>query len=259
MIMDYNIFIQKVRAHLEEYKNNVLGISEKGFYRKKAYGHILPEGKGFLNISLPASEYTVNGSLLELQGCLPIKLHIDWRHMNSSQILCVCYFYSFIKDKIKLQKLVTEVLKINSAVKSAEFEYVIKSDKTNVDFVVHLENEGDIFFEIKYTEREFGTATSPKADYMKIKNDFHSSVNINNEDYLKHYQLIRNICLSPKSGKNHTVFVLPKSNSSINESYKSGISSISNTKDFNIQCIYWEDLLEQIPDSIVFDKYFNFK
>ena len=108
-----------------------------------------------LNIGLPLSTYQLEGSLLNLHGCPAIKLHMDWHHMNSSQILCIAYFYSFINNKNKLQKLVTDVLKINSEVSSAEFEY-ITSDGSNIDFVVHLKNGGTVFFEIKYTEREFG-------------------------------------------------------------------------------------------------------
>lgn len=256
--MNYDVFIKKVREHLTEYKNNILDVNDCGTYRNRKYGHILPDKFKTLNIGLPSSTYTLEGSLLKLNGCPAIKLHMDWQHMNSSQILCIAYFYSFINDKEKLQKLVTDVLKITSDVDGAEFEY-ITSDGSNIDFVVHLNNGGNVFFEIKYTEREFGTATSKTADYKDIKNRFHPTVQISYESYLKNYQLVRNISLSSKDGNNHTVFLVPKANGSINDHYDKGILTITNIDKFNVQRLYWEDLLKQIPDDTVFEKYFNLK
>lgn len=255
--MNYDIFIKNVREHLTAYKNNVLGVNESGTYRNKEYGHILPDKFETLNIGLPKSEYQLDGSLLKLNDYPVIKLHMDWRHMNSSQILCIAYFYSFINDKKKLQKLVTNVLKINSEVDSAEFEYITQ-DGSNIDFVVHLKNGGHVFFEIKYTEREFGAATSKKAKYNEIKNKFHSAVQISYKAYLKNYQLVRNVSLSPEGGNNHTVFLVPKENGSINDHYDNGLPTIANINKFNVQRLYWEDLLEQIPDNKVFEKYFDF-
>ena len=254
--MDYDFFVKAVRDHLTAYKENILGIQDNGLYRGRAYGHILPREYDTFNIGLPLSEYNLDGSLLKLNGCPSIKLHMDWHHMNSSQILCVAYFYNFIHDTKKLQTLVTDVLKINTEVKGAEFEYVMP-DGSNIDFVVHLKNGGNVFFEIKYTEREFGSATSKTADYRKIKSKFHSVVEICEEDYLKHYQLVRNICLAPKGENNYTVFLIPKVNPSINSKYDEGIKSISNIEHFNFQRLYWEDLLNQIPDNTVFAKYFD--
>ena len=135
--MKYNDFIQAVRKHLETYKNCILGVNENGTYRGKEYGHILPEKHEKLNLELPEAEYNLNGSTLYLKNCPPIKLHMDWRHMNSSQILCISYFYEFISDDQKLQKLISEVLNINSKVKSAEFELVTK-DGSNIDFLFNL-------------------------------------------------------------------------------------------------------------------------
>lgn len=255
--MEYNLFIQTIRDHLTDYKHDVLGVPDCGTYRSKPYGHILPNEYETLNIGLPPSTYTLEGSLLKLNDCPAIKLHMDWRHMNSSQILCIAYFYSFITDKRKLQTLVTDVLKIDSDAERAEFEYMT-ADGSNIDFVVHLQNGGHIFFEIKYTEREFGSATSRTADYMGIKKKFHANVQISDEDYLKHYQLVRNICLSPKGGNNYTVFLVPKDNGSINDHYDRGILTMANIRSFHVQRLYWEDLLKQIPDSTVFEKYFDY-
>ena len=121
--MKYNNFTQKVREHLELYKVNALGIGEKIFYKGHEYGHILPEKYEKLNLGLPESEYVLEKSILKLKKCEPLKLHKDWRHMNSSQVLCIAYFYDFILDKTKLQKLISEVLNINAKVETAEYKF----------------------------------------------------------------------------------------------------------------------------------------
>ncbi len=254
--MEYKIFIQKARAHLESYKNNVLGVRDNGTYRGKEYGHILPKKFEGLNLGLPESEYELEGSILKLKGCSPIKLHKDWHHLNSSQILCIAYFYDFISDRAKLQKLISTVLNINAQAECADFEYVTQ-DGSNIDFVVKLANGGMVYFEIKYTELEFGAASSATADYQEIREKYHSAVEISDIDYRSQYQLVRNISLSPSQSDNYTVFLLPRANASVNEKYEKGINSIVNIKDFHVQRLYWEDLLEQIPNESVFKKYFD--
>ncbi len=254
--MKYNDFIKAVRKHLEKYKNCILGVNENGTYRGKEYGHILPLKYEKLNLELPESEYDLNGSTLCLKNCPPIKLHMDWRHMNSSQILCISYFYEFISNIQKLQKLVSEVLNITSKVKSAEFELVTE-DSSNIDFAVQLENGGTVYFEIKYTEKEFGIASSETDKYKTIRAKHHSEIEISTTDYMKQYQLVRNVCLSPNNSNNHTVFLLPRANESINKKYDDGIKAIKNIQSFNVQKLYWEDLLEKIPNQTVLKKYFD--
>ena len=254
--MDYQSYIHNVRKHLEWYKNIVLGVHSNGTYRGHEYGHILTQEHGALNLGLPESEYTLSGSTLKLKGCPTLKLHMDWRHMNSSQILCISYFYDFISDKNKLQKLVSSSLNIDAKVVSAAFEYITQ-DGSNIDFVVNLENGGKVYFEIKYTESEFGPASSKNADYQMIRERYHSSIEINDTDYRRQYQLVRNVCLSPGNSNNHTVFLLPRANSSINTKYEKGIKSIRNVNEFHVQRLYWEDLIEQIHNETVFKKYFD--
>ena len=257
--MKHSDFIKNVRSHLENYKNTVLGVPENGQYNGREYGHIIPGKFERLNLGLPVSEYILEGSLIKLKGCPDsvIKLHKDWRHMNSSQVLCLAYFYDMINSKEKLQQLISVVLKINAKATRGAFEYIVKNDGTNIDFVVYLENGGMVYFEIKYTEPVFGAASSNTADYQRIKNDCHSAVEISNEDYRRQYQFVRNVCLSPKDSNNYTVFLLPRMNESINIKYDDGIKAIKNIDKFNVQRLYWEDLLVQIPNERVYQKYFE--
>lgn len=255
--MKYSVFIKNVRSHLENYKNTVLGVRENGHYNGREYGHIIPEKYEKLNLGLPESEYNIEGSMIKLKGCHIIKLHKDWRHMNSSQVLCLAYFYDFINNEKKLQQLISGVLKLSAKAIRGEFEYIVKNDGSNIDFVVYLENGGMVYFEIKYTEPEFGVASSVTADYKRIKNDCHSAVEISDEDYRRQYQFVRNVSLSPKGSNNYTVFLLPRANESINIKYDDGIKAIKNISEFNVQRLYWEDLLIQLPNQSVYQKYFE--
>ena len=254
--MDSKTFTKRVWEHLESYKINVLGVSGKVTIGENSYGHILPPEHAKLNLGIDESKYELNDLVLKFKeiDCKTIKLHKDWQHLNSSQVLCISYFYDFFADKAKLQSLISDVLGIDAKVKNPEFERVVK-DRTNVDFVVYLENGGTVYFEIKYTEQEFGQA-SDDDKYRRIKEKHHSEVDISYEDYIKQYQLVRNICLSPKNSNNCTVFLLPKANESINEKYEDGIKTIGNLCDFNVKRLYWEDLIEQIPNKNVHEKYF---
>lgn len=255
--MERKTFTKRVWEHLEAYKINILGVNEKVIRKGRSYGHILPHEHAKLNLGIDESKYELNGLVLKFKEFehQPITLHRDWQHLNSSQVLCISYFYDFIVNMDKLQSLISGVLGIDAKIKSAEFERIVK-DGSNVDFAVELENGGVVYFEIKYTEQEFGQATSPKTDYLKIKEEKHSAVDISYEDYIKQYQLVRNICLSPENSNNYTVFLLPRDNESINEKYEDGIKTIGNVCDFRFQRLHWEDLLEQIPDKNVHEKYF---
>ena len=263
-------FNEDVFKHLALYKKNVLVILEDGIFRYRGKEifkpYILPswyEGKNF-----PADfEFSIKKNTLFIDTLPPISLHRYWYHLNSSQVLCISYFYEFIKDKALLCSL-CEYLGVGAPV-SACFELVEnKSEGTSVDFAIMLENGGRVYFEIKYTEQIFGSASSAlgKRDfeqtreyYLGRKSRFYSSVDISDNDYLKHYQVVRNISLSPRRSQNKTVFLIPKANKSVCDSLYSGLGAIRNLDGFNYEVVFWEGLLEKFPSKWVFEKYFDLK
>ena len=258
--MKENDFCALVRAHMAKYKRDVIGISENGTWKNKEHPHILPEEHGAKNIMLDASLFEINGDMLTLKPYgKKIKLHQGWRHLNSSQILCVNYFYPIISDNEKLNGL-SAFLGAKEKAVSADFEFIVE-DKSNIDLAIRLENGKYIYLEIKYCESEFGSASSKRAQndgtYKRIRKTYHDSVLITDEDYLKHYQIIRNICLSHVSTGNITVFLIPSKNESINNQYEQSMKAIENPEDFNFKRIYWEDLISAFANSEIRKKYFN--
>jgi hypothetical protein len=93
MTTTHKKFVNIVKEHLSQYKNNVLHISVNGKYKDGEYGHILPKENKSLNI-LPSSFYD------EIIGEIDkVKLHQFFPHLNSSQALCFNLFYPLLLSK----------------------------------------------------------------------------------------------------------------------------------------------------------------
>lgn len=207
--MSYSNFYTKVKESLATYKTQVLGIQEDGYWRGKPYGHILPQQfikSNFLEgIPLPPKE---------------LKLHTDAHHLNSSQVLCYNFFRPYSKGNDYLIPKESLFILLNHFGINIEYEVNAfcefeheqegdwKGEGTNFDFYLKSGIK-ECFFEIKYTEPEFGHFQLEKASntrknkitslyYPKIQscpvfNDF-LRCNISDLHLLgENYQIIRNI------------------------------------------------------------------
>lgn len=168
--------------------------------------------------------------------------------------MCISYFYDFLNDTGRLDRLLAW-LGIPGKAVGAVFEK-ITCDGSNIDFTIELEGEGFVYFEIKYSEPEFGHAGKEKAKYEKIRAKYHDDAVIKFEKYRKHYQFVRNVCIA-KDG-NHTVFLIPKENENIEKSYEDVSKAVQNMTDFSVRRIFWEDLLDAFPNEDIRRKYFRF-
>ena len=258
--MKYEDFKKLVWSHMGQYKKEVLKVNEDVKISGHIYEHILPEEKKDLNFEKIKNCFNRDGNILTLLDYgKEIKLHTHWNHLNSSQVLCITYFYPFINNTEKLNALLS-YLGINEKAEKGHFEVVAGKEKTNVDFAIELANKKYVYFEIKYTEPDFGkisstTSTSVYNDYFK---EHSKTAKIDRDSYDKYYQLVRNVCLS--SDGNYTVFLLPRVNESININYENGMRKIGNFSKLrnSVKRVMWEDLLLAFPDEEFFEKYFSF-
>ena len=253
-------FATAVKENLSEYKQETLNVSENGVWRGREYGHILPKNVGHKNIMLDENDFRIDGDTLTFtKSGKSIKLHEGYHHLNSSQILCVNYFYPFLSDINKLTEL-ARFLGIDEKASGAEFEFTAP-DSSNIDFVIFTEGGRRVYMEIKYCESDFGAASSKKAiengTYAAIKEKYHQKAEIDFDGYLKNYQLIRNISLSHKDSGSLTVFLVPRDNESINQKYDEGIAKLRNHDDFNFKRVYWEDLIANFGNKEIEKKYFG--
>jgi len=193
-----------------------------------------------------------------------IKRHMYFHHMNSSQAMCVNFFYPLYKEDCL--EMVTEYLGFKDEkvdYNSAAFEKESKIDRfgnrrpTNFDFYFETESNKKFYFEIKYTEQKFGKAIIDdvhidkynkiyKNHLEKIKPQFQ-----NMTSFLNNYQIMRNIIHIDEN--EFVVFVYPKFNKKIKEQAIQAKSQILNKPfDTHLFTIEWEDIFKVLKDKVKF-------
>lgn len=271
--MLYKDFYLKVREHMADYKVNVLGIVENGKWLGQEKSHILPYTENnMLKQFLPEaqSDYLVWGIPKRNEK---IKLHMYAAHLNSSQVMCINYFAPFLQDEAKQKELICILnemglknLDLNAKIVEASFEKVFDEEKdegTNFDFYIKLDDNSQIFFEIKYTEYGMGKThadnKNPEKYPRKWKNvyiqhlekskllkEFANQVvnceNYKKIDFYKDYQICRNISYIRKDN-DYVVFLTSEKNLKTENELN---DFMNKHKDFeNVFYFKWEKLLEK--------------
>ncbi|MFD2938778.1 PGN_0703 family putative restriction endonuclease [Flavobacterium notoginsengisoli] len=249
---------EKTIKHLEKHKIETYPDLGDGVYRKKdGYKHILPkehQEKNFLQIY---RENILQSNLYDAN-----KLHIYFSHLNSSQAMCFNFFYPLYHERkleLVLDSLGIKNEKINYSTvcfeKDGKDKCEIKNYRpTSFDFYFETQNEKKFFFEIKYTEAEFGSAKNDISHQEKFNTVYSKFVNALNDDFktieafLKKYQICRNLIHIEENS--FVVFVYPEANKKIREGAESAKEIINLNYSNNFKCINWETLFQNINDSI---------
>jgi hypothetical protein len=216
-------FRTKVIKHLEWYNKNRLGNDKAGEYY---YGgkviemhHILPRSIADKNIIAPYdSDMAVSAYLKNM------KRHRYFHHLNSSQAMCINFFYPLIKEK-QLDS-VLRILGIEGQVNYSTVQFEKESEvegkndrKTSFDFYFETNEKVKAFFEIKYTEDAFGKAKSDTDHHNKFARTYESALNKceaiaedfkSQEKFFSNYQIMRN--LINISENSYVVFLYPEEN-----------------------------------------------
>ncbi len=248
-------YSDKTKKHLSKYKTNTFPGLADGIWKnnKKAYSHILPEDQRFQNL-LP----TYKDELIQYLDEKKIKLHSDFHHLNSSQAMCFNFFFPLYKknalevitDSLGLQN---ESINYSSVCFEKDgLEAKLGSKRpTSFDFYFETTSGKKIYFEIKYTEPEFGKDTQKSIEKRKKKFEkFYSNSlkSLNNlyhdsETFSSNYQILRN--LIHVDDDSFVVFIYPQNN----EGIKLGVERVKT--DFLISSyhnhffeICWENLFE---------------
>ncbi|MFM1655804.1 PGN_0703 family putative restriction endonuclease [Brevibacillus sp. B_LB10_24] len=158
----------------------------------REYSHILPKELFRLNILDPYRDQFFNDPIAE-----EIKFHQFFHHVNSSQAVCINYYYPFITEG-KLE-WIAEIFGCQDRVSEWAFEKVVdKAEQTNFDFYMKATGGKQLFFEVKYTEQEFGTAKNDESHQRKYHLIYSRRLKgkvkkCSMEDFFRHYQILRNI------------------------------------------------------------------
>lgn len=128
------------------------------------YGHILPEGYKFANFLPPYRD-----TFLQSKEYPDIKLHPGFHHLNSSQVMCINFFYPLMKVNL-LEKLLPAFHLPEQPVLRCDLEWkdeLAREEGTNFDFFMQLADGKKLLFEVKYTEAEFNRKRDSKQSIRK--------------------------------------------------------------------------------------------
>lgn len=264
---DMSKYRDNVIQHLGNYKRNELGITQKGLYKYDEkcylYDHILPIQFKDKNIIDAYCKEFYNSAYSNISP------HRYFHHLNSSQAMCINFFYPLIYEN--LLGIITNILKINDEIDTACFEKVsdIESganNKTNFDFYIKTKNDINIYFEIKYTEYDFAKAKKDDKHKDKYKKVYERLIINNpaiNDEYKKqdvfldNYQIMRNICHINE--KNYVVFIYPYGNKKIKESAEKAKNNIITANWGNhFILLTWEDIIKKLIKNLNNCKLINY-
>ena len=217
------------------------------------------------------NEYLLLPDVPKIQG--EIKLHPDAHHMNSSQIMCYNFFRPLLSEYDKNEKeykpsdaLVDLVGKIidtplENKNSSCKFEYIQpNTDTTNFDFYLKC-GDVEVFFEIKYTEKEFAKKKiTPESElqYEKVYKPMISKAEhifkdkvISASDFLKNFQLLRNAIRAIDNNK-YVVFICPRAHDNlVNQYNKFKEQFLSPKGEEHVKLVTWESLLTAAENILI--------
>ena len=235
------------------------------------YDHIISNSKDSKDRERIVNEYLLLPDVPKIQG--EIKLHPDAHHMNSSQIMCYNFFRPLLKEYNKNKKdykpsdeLVDLVGKIidtplENKNSSCKFEYIQpNTDTTNFDFYLKC-GDVEVFFEIKYTEKEFAkkkVTPDSELQYEKVYKPMISKAEhifkdktISASDFLKNFQLLRNAIRAIDNNK-YVVFICPRAHDNlVNQYNKFKEQFLSPKGEEHVKLVTWESLLTAAENILI--------
>ena len=266
--MKYDKFISTVLEKIvHEFEN-----PDPGLFRGHGpYDHIISNPKDSKDRESIVNEYLLLPDVPKIQG--EIKLHPDAHHMNSSQIMCYNFFRPLLKEYNKNKKdykpsdeLVDLVGKIidtplENKNSSCKFEYIQpNTDTTNFDFYLKC-SDVEVFFEIKYTEKEFAkkkVTPDSELQYEKVYKPMISKAEhifkdktISASDFLKNFQLLRNAIRAIDNNK-YVVFICPRAHDNLVNQYNKFKEQFLSTKgEEHVKLVTWESLLTAAENILI--------
>jgi hypothetical protein len=251
-------FNDRVKEHLSRYET---GAGGKGLWKGESYGHIIPETEHTLNILEPyrddfwkywrAQEGRVN-------------LHMYFHHLNSSQALCFNLFAPFVFEKNGFG-ILQNMLGQGSGGADLKphdwgFERIFDTEEnTNFDFFFQPTVDAPMYFEIKYSEADFGTAKDDERHQQKLETIYRRKLAgkvdpkyLEGGTFFANYQILRNLSYLEPGGR--MFFVVPRANESLTEGLRVIREAPNATYRESIHVLFLEDIVDRMLRVTVSDK-----
>ncbi len=235
----------------------------RGSCRGKQYNHVCNDLSANFIDGQVLDYRNIKGNLCNTE----IKYHTLAKHLNSSQVMCISFFKKFFETEKSEQILLDSLsqcgvrIEPEASIENAIFEFVqCDKERTNFDFYMSLSDGNRLFFEIKYTEKEFGSVSKDKKypdRYVRTWNEIHRQLvsecpflNCSHEEFYSTYlyQINRNIVNA--KANDQVIFLTPRANDA---------KGIVKGRDYidrihreypEIMNLYWEDIYKAVHDRI---------
>jgi hypothetical protein len=104
--------------------------------------------------------------------------HQDFHHLNSSQAMCFNLFFPLFNDDQRgIPRLTTALGFSDGAIENVAFEFVPDSiESTNFDFFIRFRSQRRVYFELKLSERSFGSAQNDRNHNLKFEGIYEKKV-----------------------------------------------------------------------------------
>lgn len=269
-IDSYDAFREVVLKNLSRF--NHYG---RGYYprTKKYYDHIAALSEK----ATPQEKLALIQQIITDDGVVPdlfSKPHKDAHHLNSSQVVCYEFFRPMLTSQKGLNEKMLDFLD-NIGIPSShfkdgygEFEWEPDpSEQTNFDFYIQQSkptpskssSDKAVFFEIKYTENEFGAEPINEKRRKKYESIYRQMIENcaclrlvpSMDEFFKSYQLFRNtIRLTRNNWRNEfVVFLFPKANKAVMDDYLAFKERfLTDQYHDHIKAVFWEDITSSMTD-----------
>jgi hypothetical protein len=259
-------FSDEIKKHLEAYKAPRFNVTEyphglwKNNPEKVLKYAFTPEKSDFNLIPIYKDRFLEYEKKLEKQK--KISRHMYFHHMNSSQAMCINFFFPLLQEHnlehitdyfgFAGERVIYDSVQFE---KLSEIEPHYGHTPTNFDFYFETESGKKFFFEIKYTEYQFASAVEDEEHVVKydkvysnhltpICEEFHGF-----QKFISNYQLLRN--LIHVSQNSYVVFIFPEGNTRIRKEAEMAVNRII-TEEFksNIRTVTWEDIFKKVSQCV---------
>lgn len=242
-------------AHLANYKTRRLGIPQPGTWinqngEVRSYPHILPDGLEHLNL--------LDSIRAEMQAYLKanstIKLHKDFKHLNSSQAFAFNFFFPYLSGGDASATALCKALGLDMKAPCADWRFEeIQDEDTNVDIVWQNQDGQKVFCEVKLSEAEFSKAKNDQRHHDKLRDVYRPRLaGVVSPDLLEpkaffaHYQLLRNVSLLHGNAESQLVILFPGANKALNPQLKRTLDGIKPSYRHRIHVVHIEDVLDSL-------------